>query len=76
MEAFRSEEDQDEKSKLRRSGARDVLTRLKSSSRIENSGKNTDDFFMMLLGPAAVEKKFEIVNLKQVAMRRFIVKSR
>jgi hypothetical protein len=76
MEAFRSEEDQDEKSELRRFAARDVLTRLKSS-RIETSKiKITDNFLMMLLGPAAVEKKFEIVNLKQVAMRRFIVKSR
>ena len=40
MEAFRSEEDQDEKSESRRFAARDVLTRLKSSSRIEISGKN------------------------------------
>ena len=76
MEAFRNEEDQDEKLKLHRSGARDVLNRLKLSLEWNLFNNFTDNLLMMLLSPAAIEEKFEIVNLKQMAVRRFIVKSR
>ena len=76
MEAFRNEEDQDEKLKLHQSAARDVLSRLKLSLEWKFFNNITDNLLMMLLSPAAIEQEFEIVNLKQMAVRRFIVKSR
>ena len=76
MEAFRSEEDQDEKLKLHQFAARDVLNRLKLSLEWKFFNNFTDNFLMMLLSPTAIEQEFEIINLKQMAVRRFIVKSR
>ena len=76
MEAFRSEVNQDEKLKLHQSAARDVLNRLEFTLEWKFSNNFTNNLLMMLLSPAAIEQEFEIVNLKQMAVRRFIVKSR